>query len=74
MNRDERRALKKQLAPIARKIAICENQIAQGIDKEKNEAEITALMEPLTLMEMIALQDYIESKGLLNNFDHNNKK
>lgn len=72
MNREDRRALKKKLAPLARKIATLENQIKEGINVDKNEAEITSIIESLSLMEMMALQDYIESKGLLNNFDHNN--
>lgn len=72
MNREDRRVLKKKLAPLARKIATLENQIKKGINVDKNEAEITSIIESLSLMEMMALQDYIESKGLLNNFDHNN--
>lgn len=72
MNREDRRALKKKLAPLARKIATLENQIKKGINVDKNEVEITSIIESLSLMEMMALQDYIESKGLLNNFDHNN--
>ena len=73
MNREERRALKKQLAPLARKVASLENQIAQGVNKEANTEEISSIMDSLSLMEMMALEDYIESKGLLNNFDLNNK-
>ena len=72
MNREDRRALKKKLAPLARKIATLENQLKKGINVDKNDAEITSIIESLSLMEMMALQDYIESKGLLNNFDHNN--
>ena len=73
MNREERRALKKKLAPLARKVALLENQIAQGVNKEANTEEISSIMDSLSLMEMMALEDYIESKGLLNNFDLNNK-
>ena len=68
MNREERRALKKKLAPIARKIAVLEMQAKDPNMKSTCEAQIAELMESLSLIEMIALQDYIESKGLLKNF------
>lgn len=72
MNREERRAMKKRLAPLARKIAYLENEILKGNNKEQNEAEISAIMESLSLMEMMALEDYIVSKKLLNNFEIKN--
>ena len=68
MNREERRALKKKLAPLARKIAMLENQAKDPAMKATCEAQIAELMESLSLIEMMALQDYIESKGLLKNF------
>ena len=68
MNRDERRALKKKLAPLARKIAQLEMKAKDPSVKAQCEAQISEIMESLTLMEMMALQDYIESKGLLKNF------
>lgn len=74
MNRDERRALKKKIAPTARRIAYLENQISQGIDKEQNEAEISSIIDSLTILEMLALEDYVMSKGLLNNFDIKDNK
>lgn len=74
MNRNERRTLKKRLAPIARKIAYLENQISKGINKEQNEAEISSIIDSLTMLEMLALEDYVMSKGLLNNFDIKDNK
>ena len=68
MNREERRALKKKLAPLARKIAILEKQAKDPSMKATYEAQIAELMDSLSLIEMMALQDYIESKGLLKNF------
>ena len=68
MNREERRALKKKLAPLARKITTLENQAKDPAMKATCEAQIAEIMESLTIMEMMALQDYIESKGLLKNF------
>ena len=73
MNREERRALKKKLAPQAREIARWE-KIAIDCPSRKEEAEnaIASIMDKFSLLEMMALQDYIMSKGLLeNNFDRN---
>ena len=74
MNRAERRALKRKIAPQARLIAELEKQAKDPAKRAECEAKISEIMESMSLMEMMALQDYIESKGLLeNNFDHNNK-
>lgn len=75
MNRDDRRALKKKLANTAREVAKWE-RVAVDEPERKSEAEsaIAAIMDRLTLMEMMALQDYIMSKGLLeDNFVRDNK-
>ena len=66
MNREERREMKKRLAPIARRIAALEKQIKQGINKDAAEAEITEIVGKLALVEMMALEDYIASKNLLD--------
>lgn len=66
MNREERREMKKRLAPIARRVAALEKQIKQGINKDAAEAEITEIVGKLTLVEMMALEDYITSKNLLD--------
>ena len=71
MNRDERRALKKKLAPMARQIANLENQAKDPAKKAEAEAKIAELMDSLSLMEMMAIEDYIMSKKLLHNFDSN---
>ena len=68
MNREERRALKKKIAPLAKRIVVLEKQAKDPTMRATCEAQIAELMESLTLMEMMALQDYIESKGLLKNF------
>lgn len=74
MNRAERRALKRKIAPQARFIAELEKQAKDPAKRAECEAKISEIMESMSLMEMMALQDYIESKGLLeNNFDHSNK-
>lgn len=73
MSREDRRALKKKLASTAREVAKWE-RIAVDEPARKSEAEsaISAIMDRLTLMEMMALQDYIMSKGLLeDNFNRN---
>lgn len=71
MNREERRALKKKIAPQAREIAKWEKIALDNPSlKGRAEYEIAAIMDKMTLMEMMALQDYIMSKGLLeDNFD-----
>ena len=66
MNREERREMKRRLAPIARRVVILEKQIKQGINKDAAEAEITEIVGKLTLVEMMALEDYIASKNLLD--------
>ena len=65
MNRAERRALKKQIAPQAKQIATLEKLAHDPEKKAECEAQISTIMESMTLMEMMALQDYIMSKGLL---------
>ena len=66
MNREERREMKRRLAPIARRVVALEKQIKQDIDKDAAEAEITEIVGKLTLVEMMALEDYIASKNLLD--------
>lgn len=66
MNREERRGMKNKIAPIAKKIVVLEKQIRRNENKEAAEAEIERLVSSLTLMEMMALEDYIASKGLLD--------
>ena len=58
--------MKRRLAPIARRVVALEKQIKQGIDKDAAEAEITEIVGKLTLVEMMALEDYIASKNLLD--------
>lgn len=67
MNRQDRRDMKKRLAPTARRIVALEQQIKKGINKEAAEEEISAIMEKLSLIEMLALEDYIYSNKLLDN-------
>ena len=71
INRAERRKLKRKLAPTAKLSVELEKSIKEGKDVEACEARITEIIESLSILEMMALQDYIESKGLLNNFDQN---
>ena len=69
LNREQRRLLKKKLAPIAKEVAAIENIIKitkDTTEKEELEAQIAKIMEGLTLMEMMALEDYITNKGLLD--------
>ena len=76
INREERRALKKKVANVAKRVAALE-KIAQ--DPERREeaiAEIDQCFSSLSILEMMAVEDYIMSKGLLkDNFsvDSNNK-
>lgn len=68
LNRAERRVLKKKIAPIAREIAKLEKAIAQATStEEKQELEniMTNIFNKLTMMEMFAIEDYINNKELL---------
>ena len=65
MNRADRRQLKKRLAPIAKRIVELEKNIKNNIHKEASEAEIEKIMNSLSMIEMMALEDYISSKQLL---------
>ena len=75
MNREERRKLKNTVAPIAKEIAKLELKAQNPETHDEAIAEIDALLSKLSIMEMMAVEDYIMSKGLLkNNFaDSNNK-
>jgi hypothetical protein len=66
MNRNDRRTMKKRLAPIARRIVELEKQAKTGINVEAAQSEIAKIMEELSLVEMMALEDYIYSKKLLD--------
>ena len=66
LNRAQRRALKEKLAPIAKKFARLEKNIRNNIDKEQSEAEISEIIDKLTLIEMMALEDYIMDKNLID--------
>ena len=75
MNREERRALKKKIAPKAKEIAALEIMARDPEKKDECEEKISAIIESMTLMEMMALEDYIMSKGLLeDNFVRNKNK
>lgn len=65
INRADRRQLKKRLAPIAKRIVELEKNIKNNINKEESEAEIEQIMNSLSMIEMMALEDYISSKQLL---------
>lgn len=67
MNRDDRRKLKRRLAPIAKRIVELEKNIKNNYQREESEQEITDIMNSLSMIEMIALEDYIISKKLLDN-------
>lgn len=72
LNREERRILKKKIAPIAKQIVALEIRAKDPEQKEAAEEEISAIVEKLTFMEMMALEDYIYSKGLLKNVNNGN--
>ena len=65
MNRADRRQLKKRLAPIAKRIVELEKNIKNNIHKEASEAEIENILGSLSMIDMMALEDYISSKQLL---------
>ena len=67
MNRDDRRKMKKRLAPIARRIALLEKQIKNNINVDAATLEIEQLMFGLDMIEMMAIEDYIVSNHLLDN-------
>lgn len=67
MNYKERRQVKKNIAPIAKKVVALEKNISAGINVEESEAEITRIVNSLSMIEMLALEDYIYSKKLLDN-------
>lgn len=66
MNREERRNLQRRLAPIARRIVELEKKVKAGIDKEESEQKITEIMDNLSMIEIIAIDDYIQSKKLID--------
>lgn len=69
LNREERRTLKKKIAPLAREIAKLEKQIAEATsteEKQEYETIMSRIFDKLTMMEMFAIEDYITNKGLLD--------
>lgn len=67
MNRDDRRAMHKRLMPIIKRTVELEKQIKAGIDKEAAEAEINEIFSTLSMIEMMAIEDYIYNHNLLDN-------
>lgn len=67
MNREDRRTLNKRLKPTIKRIVELEKNIKAGVDKEASEAEMTAIINSLTMVEMFAIEDYIYNKHLLEN-------
>ena len=57
--------LKKKIAPIAKQVAKYELLAKHPEYKEEAETKIAELMDSLTIIEMMAVEDYIMSKGLL---------
>ena len=72
LNREQRRILKKKLGPVAKQVVELEKRLRdlkdQLSDEEKQalEDEISKIMNSLTIMEMMALEDLIANKGLLD--------
>lgn len=65
LDREGRRMLKKKIAPIAKQVAKYELLAKHPEYKEEAETKIAELMDSLTIIEMMAVEDYIMSKGLL---------
>ena len=65
MNRQERRDMHQRLKPQIKRIVELERQIKAGVNKEAAEAEIGEIMNSLSLIEMMAVEDYIYNKKLL---------
>lgn len=75
LDREGRRMLKKKVAPIAKQVAKYELLAKHPEYKEEAEAKIAELMDSLTIIEMMAVEDYIMSKGLLESpLDKNKNK
>lgn len=75
LDREGRRMLKKKVAPIAKQVAKYELLAKHPDYKEEAETKIAELMDSLTIMEMMAVEDYIMSKGLLESpLDKNKNK
>ena len=68
LNREQRRRLKKNIAPIARYIATLEKALKEAKEEDKAiiEKQISDIMENFSVMEMMAIEDYIASKNLLD--------
>ena len=65
MNRDDRRALHKKLKPVIKRVVELEKQIKAGVNVPQAENEIAIIMEGLSLVEMMAIEDYICGHNLL---------
>lgn len=58
MNYKERRQVKKNIAPIARKVVALEKNISAGINVEESEAEITRIVNSLRVQASLSQKDY----------------
>lgn len=69
LNREQRRRMKKALGPLAKDIAMLEKRLKASdnpVEREVLEREIERIMSELSLMEMMAIEDLITSKGLID--------
>ena len=72
LNREQRRLLKKKIGPIAKYVAELEKKLQDlkneltPEQKQEYEDEIAKIMDSLTLMEMMAVEDLITSRGLID--------
>ena len=66
MSRDDRRAMHKRLMPTIKRIVELEKQIQANHNVDETTAEIGTIMESLSLVEMMAVEDYICSHELLS--------
>lgn len=67
MNHENRRAMYKRLMPTIKRIVTLEKQMQDGIDTDKASDEMSKIIEGLTLVEMMAVEDYICKHNLIDN-------
>ena len=67
LNHEDRRAMHKRLMPTIKRIVQLEKNIKANIDKDASENEMTKIINNLTMVEMLAIEDYICKHNLIDN-------
>ena len=67
LNHEDRRAMHRRLMPTIKRIVALEKQMQAGTDTDAASTEMSQIIESLTMVEMMAVEDYICKHNLIDN-------